>query len=60
MDKWDKLLEAILTELKQCQADKKFGSCSVCEKYLECSLRREYVSKVYLSMNKGKDGGFEF
>lgn len=32
----------------------------VCEKYLECSLRREYVSKVFLSMNKGKSGGFEF
>jgi hypothetical protein len=60
MDKHEIALEAITVELKQCQTDKKFGSCSVCEKYLECSLRREYVSKVYLSMNKDKDGGFEF
>jgi hypothetical protein len=60
MDKYEIALEDITIKLKQCQTDKKFVSCSVCEKYLECSLRREYVSKVYLSMNKDKDGGFEF
>ena len=60
MDKYEIALEDITTELKQCQADKEFGSCSVCEKYIECSLRKEYVAKVYLSMNKGKGGNFEF
>ena len=60
MDSHEIALEDITTELKQCQADKEFGSCSSCSKYLECNLRQEYVAKVYLCMNKGKGGGFEF
>ena len=60
MDKYEIALEAITVQLKQCQADKKFGSCSSCSKYLECNLRQEYVKNVYSSMNKGNVGNFEF
>ena len=60
MDKYEKLLETKLLELKQCQAEQEITSCMSCRSYLKCILREEYVSSVYSSMSKGKSGGFEF
>lgn len=47
-------------ELKQCQNTKGLQSCSQCREVLECVLRDAYVNAVYLNMNKGNGGSFEF
>ena len=47
-------------ELKTCQDAKHLSSCSQCMEILECTIRNNYVSAVYLSMNKGNGGSFEF
>ncbi len=60
MDKWEKLLEAKVVELEQCQVKRELSSCSLCVEFLKCTLRLDYVKAVYQSMSKGKDGGFEF
>jgi hypothetical protein len=60
MDEWNKKLDIQLEILKKCQDDKKLSSCNFCDEILECKIRQEYVKAVYESMNKGKDGGFEF
>ena len=60
LDEWDENLESMLKELKKCQASKDLDSCSLCEKFFECELRKKYVLTVYESMNKGSGGGFEF
>lgn len=47
-------------ELQQCQENKGFLSCLNCAELIECGVRNEYVAAVYLSMNKGNGGSFEF
>lgn len=47
-------------ELEACQEQKQHKSCSDCNEYLECALRKTYVQHVYGSMSKGQTGGFEF
>ncbi len=60
IDRFEKNLEMKLQELKKCQRQKGVESCMECEKILKCEIRKEYVNAVYLSMNKGEGGGFEF
>jgi hypothetical protein len=60
LDEFELLLEKKLQELKKCQEEKNFKSCSECLEFLECELRKEYVDAVYNSMSKGDTGGFEF
>ncbi|QKE28691.1 hypothetical protein AACT_1530 [Arcobacter acticola] len=60
IDEWDIKLDKMLSELKTCQEEKSFKSCSDCGEFFECELRKKYVIAVYESMNKGAGGGFEF
>ena len=60
LDKFELRLEEMLKKLTECQQQKGHKTCSACELFLECELRREYVEAVYNSMSKGATGGFEF
>lgn len=61
MDIFEKKLQDELGNLKNCQQSSGVDSCFVCEKMLECSTRKSYVSAVYESMSKGQEGGdFDF
>ena len=51
IDEWDIKLDNKIVELK---------TCSDCDKFFDCELRKKYVIAVYESMNKGAGGGFEF
>lgn len=53
------LIEAT-TRLKECQTSKDTNSCFKCVLCLACSLRIDFVNKVYESMSKGKEGQFNF
>lgn len=53
-------LSAKESALKQCQNTKGLESCLQCAEVLECVTRSAYVHAVYLSMNKGNGGNFEF
>ena len=59
-DKFEQFLDEMLVKLQTCQKDKQLSTCSVCDLYLSCELRTEYVKAVYNSMSKGDTGGFEF
>lgn len=59
-DKFELHLEEMLRKLQACQEEKSHKSCSACEFYFDCELRKEYVQAVYNSMSKGDTGGFEF
>ena len=59
-DKFEIHLDEMILKLQQCQVDKNLKSCSVCEHYLDCELRSDYIKSVYNSMSKGETGGFEF
>lgn len=60
LDEWDLKLEAKQKELQECQVSKNLESCTPCEQFFDCELRKKYVIAVYESMNKGSGGGFEF
>ncbi|XOB60684.1 hypothetical protein ACMC56_08700 [Campylobacterota bacterium DY0563] len=60
LDEWEQKLEVVLEELKGCQQSNSLSSCTPCEKFFECELRKKYILAVYESMNKGSGGGFEF
>jgi hypothetical protein len=60
LDKWELALEVELKILQQCQDDKNISSCTICSEFLQCNIRKKYISAVYESMNKGSGGGFEF
>ena len=53
-------LKAQTQEVQQCQKNHNLTTCTQCEQHLECELRNAYVSVVYLSMNKGNGGNFDF
>jgi hypothetical protein len=53
-------LDAMILELQKCQEIKNLESCSSCENYIGCEIRKKYVATVYDSMSKGQTGGFEF
>lgn len=59
-DKYEIYLEEMTQKLQSCQTQNSLKTCSLCEKFLECELRDEYVKAAYESMSKGKTGGFEF
>jgi hypothetical protein len=59
-DKFELHLDEMIKKVQECQSNKGIKSCSVCELYIECELRDEYVKAVYNSMSKGDTGGFEF
>jgi len=59
-DKFELHLDEMIKKVQSCQEEKKHESCSICEFYLDCQLRDEYVKAVYNSMSKGDTGGFEF
>jgi len=60
IDSFKQKLEVQLKVLQECQQKENINSCLKCDKILECQTRQEYVKAVYLSMNKGDTGGFEF
>ena len=60
MDKFEIYLDEMILKLQQCQVDKNLKSCSICEHYLDCELRSDYIKSVYNSMSRGETGGFEF
>jgi len=60
MDIFEQQLKNEREKLKSCQQSKKFSSCFNCEKLVGCEVRRGFVGALYKSMNKGKDGGFNF
>ena len=59
-DKFEIHLDEMILKLQKCQVDKNLKSCSICEHYLNCELRSDYIKSVYNSMSKGETGGFEF
>ena len=59
-DEWDIKLDLKIEELNQCQQSNNLSSCTPCNQFFECELRKKYVIAVYESMNKGSGGGFEF
>lgn len=59
-DRFELYLDEMIEKLQTCQQEKGFVSCSMCELFLNCSLRDEYIKAVYNSMSKGETGGFEF
>jgi hypothetical protein len=59
-DKFELYLDEMIIKLQSCQKEKGLKSCSMCEFYLKCELRTDYVKAVYNSMSKGDTGGFEF
>lgn len=59
-DRFEIYLDEMIEKLQQCQQKQNVESCSKCEHFLGCELRKEYVNAVYNSMSKGDTGGFEF
>lgn len=59
-DKFELHLDEMIAKVQACQDEKNLASCSVCEHYIACELRIDYVKSVYNSMSKGETGGFEF
>jgi len=60
LDKFELFLEEMIKKLQTCQNEKNYKSCSICEHFLSCELRSDYINAVYNSMSKGETGGFEF
>ena len=60
LDKFELHLNEMILKIQKCQQDNSLASCSVCEHYISCELRTDYVKSVYNSMSKGETGGFEF
>jgi hypothetical protein len=59
-DEWQIKLDQKEVEVKECQISNSLESCTPCDKFFDCELRKKYVVAVYSSMNKGSTGGFEF
>ena len=59
-DKFEIHLDEMIQKVQNCQKEKGLLSCSLCEQFLACELRSDYVKAVYNSMSKGETGGFEF
>jgi len=60
LDEFELALKEQLKVLQECQASKNLDSCLKCDKIIGCETRNEYIKAVYMSMNKGVTGGFEF
>ncbi|WP_120945014.1 MULTISPECIES: hypothetical protein [Helicobacter] len=59
-DKFSQEWQTQRQKVLACQERKGVGSCLRCSIVLECALRQAFVQSVYLSMNKGKQGNFDF
>jgi hypothetical protein len=59
-DVFEQRLDETMQKMLKCQGEQKVKSCSECEHFLECEVRRAYIKAVYDSMSKGETGGFEF
>ncbi|WP_104695626.1 hypothetical protein [Helicobacter salomonis] len=59
-DNFEQALQSHLQEVLACQKRKGVGSCLQCGVVLTCKQRQAYVQSVYMSMNKGQQGSFEF
>lgn len=53
-------LEEARKRLILCQDSRNIDSCLKCREVLQCQTRDNFVDKVYESMHKGKEGGFDF
>jgi len=60
LDEFELALKEKLKELQECQNSHSVDSCLKCEKIIGCETRDTYIKAVYMSMNKGVTGGFEF
>ena len=60
LDEFELALKEELKVLQECQNSKNLDSCLKCDKIIGCETRGNYVKVVYMSMNKGVTGGFEF
>ena len=60
LDKFELHLDDMIVKIQACQKEKDLKTCSICERYIDCELRTDYVKSVYNSMSKGETGGFEF
>lgn len=59
-DVYEQGRERAKATLVACQKERGLAGCGACEKLLDCEIRNAYVDAVYLSMNKGQAGGFDF
>jgi hypothetical protein len=59
-DRFEVYLDEMILKVQQCQEEKSLKSCAICNHFLSCELRGDYVKSVYNSMSKGETGGFEF
>ncbi len=59
-DEFEIRLDNTLKAVQSCQQEKSVTSCSQCDQFIGCPIRRDYVQAVYDSMSKGETGGFEF
>ena len=59
-DKFELHLDEMIIKIQTCQKERNLITCSVCEHYIDCELRNDYIKSVYNSMSKGETGGFEF
>ena len=57
---FEQRLDEAMQKMLKCQNEHNVKSCSSCEHFLECEVRRAYIKTVYDSMSKGETGGFEF
>ncbi|TSA82384.1 hypothetical protein [Helicobacter mehlei] len=53
-------LDSWCAKIRACQERKGLDSCLPCELVLECADRQNFVQSVHASMNKGKQGNFDF
>jgi len=60
LDEFELALKEKLSTLQECQKSNNLESCLNCDKILSCEIREIYIKAVYMSMNKGVTGGFEF
>ena len=60
LDEFELALKKELKVLQECQNSKNLDSCLKCDKIIGCETRNNYIKAVYMSMNKGVTGGFEF
>lgn len=58
--RFEEELEAWYQKITACQERKGVGSCLKCSLVLECVDRKNFVQSVHASMNKGKQGNFDF
>ncbi|MEA3373538.1 MAG: hypothetical protein U9Q62_07600 [Campylobacterota bacterium] len=59
-ERFEQRLDTTMQSMQSCQKEKNVTSCSECDEFIGCSVRKEYVQSVYDSMSKGETGGFEF